>query len=311
MPLDFNVVAFPKGNHEDDPFAKYNTPQSPILFPVAERKAGWQMRDGAYMPVNSHKALVRVDPRDHNKAYVINFVASTYKLVHNRELFDVVEKGMINHYGLEGCQDVQVTDRVADYGRFCYREYIFPNIRCRIGGAARSDIGFRIIAQNGYGGGSIRLYAGAIEFYCTNGMIRGLHHSAYKRHTSGCQIYHLDKMVKGSLQTFTNAQDDWHRWAHTTVSNANTLEFFRSIARSPSLLDKLNEHYIREREVRGPTMWTVYSTLTYFASHADGDFAPRRGDVEDGRVASTMHDRELDVAKWVESARFKALAETG
>jgi hypothetical protein len=309
MPLDNAVVAFPSQPHEDNPFAKYDSPTSEIMFPIAERKVGWQMRDGAYMPTDSHKAIVRVDPRNIDRAYVISIVNVSYKTVHNRELLNIVQEAMLEHMPIQSLQGVEVIDRVSDYGRTCFREYRFPNIRCRIGGSAKSDIGFRCIAVNGYGGSAIKLYAGAIEFFCTNGMISGAHHAMYKRHTSDVKVFHVDRLIKGALATFTNNQHRWERWAKTPVQHYKALEFLKDIARSPSLLDKFVEHYLREREVRGETMWTLYSTLTYYSSHADGDFAPRRGNVEDGRIATTMHDRELWVAKTVDSARFEALAE--
>lgn len=314
MPLD--LIPFPEPSPEPtpandgNPFAKYDTPDSPILFPVAERKVGWQMKDGSYMPTTTHKALVRVDPRNPTRAFVINVVTDTYKLIHNRELFSVIQQAMLDHVPLSNLMGVQVTDRESGYGTHCYREYVFPNLRCKIGGSARSDIGFRIITQNGYGGAAIKLYAGAIEFYCTNGMIRGLHSSTYRRHTSGCHVYNLDKLITGAVKTFTNAQPLWESWAKTPVTHAKTMEFFRAIARSPTLLDKFAEHYERECQARGQTMWTVYSTLTYYASHGGAGemFSVRQDQGEN--FANIMHERELDVARWVEGDKFKALADS-
>jgi len=309
MPLDSTVVAFPNQTPEPNPFAKYDTPSSPIMFPVSERKIGWQMKDGTFMPTDTHKAIVRVDPRNTDRAHVINVVNRTYKMIHNRELFNTIQNAMIERIPPDKLSGVEVLDRVSEFGKTCYREYIFPNIRCTIGGSAKSDIGFRVLAQNGYGGSALRLYAGAIEFWCTNGMIRGLHHSTYRRHTSGCHVAGLDKLIDGALRTFTDAERDWFDWAHTPVSNYRTLEFFKQIAKSPAFLDKLQEHYVRECEHRGQTIWTVYSTLTYYASHGGkGEVFAARDDGNDNH-ATIMHNREIDVARWVESDKFKELAE--
>lgn len=307
MPLD-NITHADDGTGSHDPFRKYNTEASPILFKVAERHVGWlNIRSNNYERVPTHKALVRVAPSG-DAALVLAVVGSNYKLVHNSELFSRVEDTLCKKMQSHELDGVTVTDKVASHGRMCYRQYVFPNIKCNIGGGARSDIAFRLIVQNGYGDSALRMHAGAIEFYCSNGMIRGEYESVYRRHTSGLVVSGISESVDKALTTFANSQNVWREWARKPVRNMDAMELFRELARTDRLTEKLNDHYMHERDARGENLWAVYSTLTYYASHNDGEFRIR--DTGMDTVAVTMLERELRVAKWVNSNAWQKLEHT-
>jgi len=288
-----------------NPFDKYNTPASPILFPVGERNVGWQQRDGAYRRTPEHKAIIRLNEKGDN-AQILNVVGSGYKLVHNRELFTAVESAMTSEMPPEHIRDVLVKDRVSGWGKICYREYIFPSIRRRLAKTI-GDIGFRVIVQNGYGGSALRIHAGAIDFYCTNGMIRGEYVSAYKRHTSRLVVSKMNDTIVHALTQYAIAADEWQRWSETPVTNEKTMDLFRAIAASDKMREGLSEQYLREREVRGNNLWAVYSTLTYYASHPEGTFAFRKTVEEADAVAATMLRHEMDVVRWTRTAQWKEL----
>ena len=58
---------------------------------------------------------------------VLAVVGSTYKLIHNRELFTHVEDTLCKKMQSHELDGVMVKDKVANYGRTCYREYVFPS----------------------------------------------------------------------------------------------------------------------------------------------------------------------------------------
>src|SRR5262245_13905382 len=87
--VESTVIDFPQPDPHD-PFSSYNTPRSPILFPVGQRPVGWQQRDGSYQRTSAHKAIIRLSPKG-DSAILLNVVGATYKLVHNRELFSKIE----------------------------------------------------------------------------------------------------------------------------------------------------------------------------------------------------------------------------
>lgn len=300
-----NVIELPRAERSDDPFAQYNTPECKLYFPVAERKVAWQMRDGSFTPTTSHKAIIRVSP-DGSRPYLLNIVGGSYKLVHNRELFLAVENAMHEEMLPEHLHDVQVTDRISGWGKVCMRQYVFPSIKCHVQGT-RGDIGFRIIVQNGYGGSALRIHAGAIDFYCTNGMIRGEYTSTYKKHTSGLVVGHLNTTVKEAVLEFAKGSEQWNAWAKKPVRFEQAMKLFEDIALSARMKDNLNDQFTREVDMRGNNMWALYSTLTYYASHHDGAFGLRRTVQEQDTVATTMLTRELNVARWINMPAWKEL----
>ena len=283
-------------------FDQFNTPDSPLMFPVGERKVGWLQRDGAYRETKGHKAIIRLNKQGDN-AQLLNIVGSSYRLVHNRELFTAVETAMEAEMLPEHLHDVRVHDRVSGWGKTCFREYQFPSVKCRLPNSP-GDIAFRIIVQNGYGGSALRMHAGAIDFFCTNGMIRGEYVSTYKRHTSRLTLHGLNTSITKALLDFSNARYEWEQWCRTPVKHEKAMDLFRSIANSDRMTETLGDQYLQEREVRGDNLWAVYSTLTYVASHPD----KLRASVEEqDNVAVTMLRHEMDVTKWTQSEQWKQL----
>jgi hypothetical protein len=285
------------------PFSEFNTDQSPVLFPVALRDVGWKRRDGTYDPIHGSKAIVRLNETG-TSAYPLSVVSNTYKLVTNRELFDAVEQTFISRMSTDTLTGVQITDTTSHHGRNCYRQYIFPNMKCDIG--ARSPIAFRTIVQNGYGGSALRLLSGAIEFWCSNGMVRGEYEQLYRRHTTGLRVHHLDSTITESIRQFWTSAEEYRRWTTKPITREQTMNFFRSIARSPSFFDALSDQWLKEVDQRGMNVWSAYSTLTYYASHNEGDFAGR---YDPTTVAHNMTLRELSVSKWIQTDEWKQLVD--
>jgi hypothetical protein len=313
MPLDAtwdNVSPIPP---EHDPFAEHNAKPSSIMFPVGERRVGWQTRAGGYQRINTHKAIIRVPDVDdtmtlnEESVHVLGVVGTGYQLIHNKELFGRVEQTMRKVMPAHTLDGVQIKDRVSGYGRMCYREYIFPNIKCNLGRDAKSDIAFRTIVQNGYGGSALRIHSGAIDFFCTNGIISGEHQSTYNKHTSGLVITGVDRIIERALETFANNQTKWAKWTQTPVKHAAAMDLFKELAASDKLCENLGMQYLREQEERGPNLWSVYSAMTYYASHAEGEFKLRATTEAQDSVAATMLKRELNVARWVETPAWRRL----
>ena len=296
--------------HDDDPFAPYNTERSPILFPVGERRIGWETRAGGYQRIHSHKAIIRTTASGES-VHVLGVVGSTYRLIHNKELFGHVETTMRKEMQHDQLDGVIVRDKVAGWGRMCFREYVFPNIKCLLGNGTKSEIAFRLLVQNGYGGSALRVHAGAIDFYCTNGMISGEYQSAYRKHTSGLVVADMGRTITSALDTFAQSQSKWIKWARTPVKHQAAMDLFRELASSEKLANNLSDQYLRERDARGDNLWGVYSTLTYYASHADGEFKLRSSVDQQDTVASTMLQRELNVAEWIKSDHWRALESAG
>jgi len=278
---------------------------SPIMFPVGERNVAWIGRDDKPNLISDHKCLVRLSP-DSSHAIPLAVVKRSYAMIHNRELFNAVSDTMEAAFTADELDDAYCVDRVAMQGKSCLREYIFPSINCRIGGRGdrASLVALRIIVQNGYGGSALRNYTGAIDFFCTNGMIRGEYATMYRRHTSGLVIPQLREHIDKAIAAYADSALAFTRWADTPVTREDTMAFFHAVAKTPSRFEHLSNQWLNEIEVRGRTLWSVYSALTYYASHVD---ETKKAPADSDAINGIVHRRELDVAKWIQTDEWKKL----
>jgi hypothetical protein len=218
---------------------------------------------------------------------------------------------MIEQMLPEHIEDVKVTDKVAHYGRVCLRDYVFPSIKCRIGinMKAATSVAFRIVVQNGYGGSALRIHAGGIDFYCMNGMVRGDYSTTYKRHTSGLIVSDLRGLVTQAIMSFADSSKVWESWAIKRVSADTVSRFFNAISPSRKMREGLFDQYLREVSSRGASLWSVYSALTYYASHNDGVFKLRRTTDDQDSTVSAMMQREVNVSRWTQTKEWRQLEE--
>jgi hypothetical protein len=161
--------------------------ESDLYFDVWERPAYYKGQDGYYEDA-SHKHIVRLHK---DKPVSLGVVGRNYKLLKNRELCEGIEDTFMDTLSKEELHGVSRRDRVSYMGATSIRDYIFPSIAAPIE-SRKSDIAFRAIVINGYDGtSSFKFYHGAIDFFCSNGMVTGSYDMIVKRHTSGLQVPRL------------------------------------------------------------------------------------------------------------------------
>lgn len=263
---------------------------SPLTFKVWERPLWYEGRTGTKFDNTKHKGLVRMLD---DKPVCLNVVRDTYKVVQNDELFNAIHDGLSKTLSRADFASAQIKDRVSYGGAVCFREYIFPDIA--VVSPEDDKIAFRVIVQNGFGTGAIKLYAGAIDFFCTNGLILGEYSSTYAKHTSGVTLGRFTKAVEASVDIFWKNRDMYTKLRqHKVQSDEMVQEWFQEQF-SERLGMKLYRQYLIEKASRngGGSLWAVYSAMTHFASHNSGEFG-LRNTVND-HEASTMISRENQV----------------
>lgn len=247
---------------------------STLYFPVVERKLAWEDRRGNHHRVDNHKALIRVN--DAGNPQQLAIVGDKYRIVKNNELFPYIESSMQQAFEPHLLRDVSVRDSMSYGGRDCYREYVFNNMRCDIDGGG--NVAFRLIIGNSYGAKAIQLISGAIDFFCTNGMIIGAHERAARKHTSGVTVRGLDRWVHDSVTAFTGHVDRMQQWSHTDIPHAHENGLFTHLVgkglASERHASQLNTsmHYERNRHAgrdNRPTLWHLYSAMTQWSSHSE------------------------------------------
>ena len=270
----------------------------PLLIPSAKADIG----NSNLFPVHSHKALVRKGPRE---PVIINVVGSGYKLVQNKELLKTVEDKFLNEFRADQLEDVRVSDRLSYYGRECFRDYFFPNIKIK--SPEGRDVAFRIMIANSYGGTSFRLIVGAIEWYCTNGMVIGEYDIFYHRHTRGLTLDKINVRIKSAIDIFFKYGETMTKWYKRTITDAEALEFLTEHSGfSQRKAEAMFRQWLLESEQRGKNVWALYSALTYYSSHNTGEFTMR--DTKSDHQAATMVKREREVRDIVSSSHWTTLA---
>jgi hypothetical protein len=285
-------------------------PNSSLYFDVWERPcyfAGAMDESGtpkSYYEDTEHKHITRMYK---GKPISIGLVGKNYKVLKNRELCEGIEDTFMETLTPEELHGVQRKDRISYMGGTSIRDYIFPSIRADIS-SKRSDIAFRAIVINGYdGSSSFKFYHGAIDFFCTNGMVTGLYDMIVKRHTSGLSIPKLTDRLRDSINIFYKQADQWKHWVNKTISDEDAELCFKVM---PNVSERRVEQLMRQFRIEvmshGRTVWALYSAATFYATSNTGEFTVR--ETANDHTASTLINREQQVRSWLNSNEFIAIA---
>jgi|TARA_R110000751_G_scaffold37010_9_gene89964 hypothetical protein len=277
--------------------------ESELYFDVWERPAYFK---GAteYYEDTTHKHIVR---QWNDEPVSIGLVGNKYKLLKNREVCEGVEDTLMEVLTPTELENVQRRDTISFMGGTSYRDYIFPNITADIG-SRQSDVAFRVIIINGYDGtSSFKFYHGAIDFFCTNGMVTGSYDMIVKRHTSGLTVPKLTDKLRQSVDIFYKQADTWKHWVGKEISDEDAEEAFKGMPNvSERRVQQLMRQFLIECQSHGRTVWALYSASTYYATSNEGEFAVR--DTGQNHTASTLMNREQQVRSWLNSEEFLKIA---
>lgn len=282
-----NVVSLPRAEGRLSLVA--DNSKSPIMFHAYERELFYLGKEQRYN-VQTHKALVRMDEAT-QQPVTLNVVGKSYKVVQNEELFDQVHAGMRTALTEGEVRGAEIIDRVSHGGARCFREYRFRNIS--VTSPENDTIGFRVIVENGFGTGAIKIHAGAIDFFCTNGMILGDYVSMYAKHTSGVQIIRFKEHVELAVQMFWKHKDLWGQLRSKVLTDDALVQKWLQEQFSKPVGNKIYLQYLVEKQVRGgQNAWALHCAMTRYASHSN-EFPVRN--TGNDHLAYTMLQREHKV----------------
>jgi hypothetical protein len=225
-----------------------------IFFSVAERGLYIPTKAGTFHP-SGHKALIR---QHEDGVKILAVVKNSYKLVTHREVYDALTPILSEH-------DVSVETYDDHHGAKAYIDVTFRKLVTSLAG---SSVAFRAIFHNGYGGTSLGCIVGAVNYFCTNGMILGDYETVYRRHTSGLDASIVADWLKAGMGKWDVGVERWHRWVKQTANADMIRDAITAMSdneqhrtRMASVLDKT---YVPKY---GWTRFALYQTLTDFASH--------------------------------------------
>jgi len=287
--------------------ANYFPQDSELYFDTFERPLAFLGGHEGQYKLNSHKAIVRMVQGTHaQEPKAIGIVGKNYKVLPMKDLCQHVEDTFCSVMTKEQLEGAQTIDGASYNGGICMRQYIFPNITEDIGSTS-SKVGFRTIITNGYDGSSpIKFYSGAIDFFCTNGMVSGVYDLVSKKHTSGLTITGLTSKLEKSIEIFYKQSKVFKHWVGKSITDEEALSFFKSTSTSERRAVQLYDQYQYEKLTHGPTVWALYSAATYYATHDIDQFKVR--DTGNDNKVITLLNRERQVRSWLNTPEFEKLA---
>ena len=258
----------------DNSVLDYNVSSAPVI--VGDRV------------VDEYKALVR-EPDN----IVLDIVGRDYEIMQNRDLFTRLEDEICKNLAPEQLVNVGVKSSADYHGSRAIRQYIFGDISIHLPEQGKYPICYRLIAINGFGSHAVRLISGAIDFFCLNGMIRGVHNLVKKVHKVSLRNWKLEADIKASIDVFYKHSDVWLKWVNMEITDQDAIDFINTLK---DVSDRGKRDMIMlwadNKATRGANVWALYSTMTAYATHKPVKTTKNQHEV------STQIDRQLKARTW-------------
>ena len=261
---------------------------------------------------------VRFEPtKVDDKKYVINaktdeylgVVGDTFKCANHTNFFKGVHDTVTENLGASECENMNMKWRTARNNAWAMLDMTLPNVTSRIETDKHSTtIAQRIIALHGIDGScSNQVFFGAIDFFCTNGMVRGEHDKVRRKNTSGFTMCKFFMDLRQSSQSFNAQSERLQGWANKPLYVMDVKAMLESLFKSDRKAEKMLSLYNQEASVRGQNVWALYSAFTNYSSHANDNNGFQLRNTGKDTSAVSMFNREHEVSQWIDSKPFKEL----
>ena len=171
-----------------------------------------------------------------------------------------------------------------------------------------AEIAQRIISFHGIDGScSNQVYFGAIDFFCTNGMIRGDYDKVKRKNTVNFTLDAFIKELHRAKVDFYKQASEMQVWAETDLKSVNVMSLLEDMISSKRKAERMYQLYMAEASVRGHNKWALYSAFTNYASYADDRNGFNLRSTDNDTRAISMWSREQEVNEWISDSRFKTL----
>ena len=199
--------------------------------------------------------------------------------------------------------------RTARGGAWTMLDITLPDMQVEINTDKHTTtLGNRIISLHGIDGScSNQVYFGQIDFFCTNGMIRGEYDKVRKKNTANFSLDSFIYELNRARRDFYEETAKMQVWAETDLKYVNVQSLLEEMITSKRKAEKMYELYCHEASQRGHNKWALYSAFTNYASYADERNGFNLRNTGHDTQAISMFSREQEVSKWVSDDRFLTL----
>lgn len=239
----------------------------------------------------------------------INIVGDKFNCADHAQFFYGVQDAMTDNLSEYELSGADVSWRSARRNGWAMMDITLPNVTTKIiTDRHETNVAQRIIALHGVDGlCSNTVFFGAIDFFCTNGMIRGDHDKVMRKNTTNFTMgKFIDELLESKRDFYAQAAR-LQKMAETPLITANVKDLLESIIKSEKKAEKMFTLYNQEVSTRGRNVFALYSAFTNYASYADerNGFVLRQ--TANDNDAVNMFKREHEVAGWIETPQFKQL----
>ena len=253
-----------------------------------------------------------------DKKYVVNgetgdyigVVGNSFQCASHADFFNGVQDTMTEALSPDELKDAHISWKDARQNAWALMDVKLPNTSAKITtDKHETTVSQRIIALHGIDGScSNQVFFGAIDFFCTNGMIRGEHDKVRRKNTSNFTMDRFIRDLRDSRQDFYRQTETLQKWAERSLVTVDVKSFLEKLMKSDRAAEKMFSLYNQEVSVRGRNLFALYSAFTNFATYADERNGFSMRNTGNDTAAVTMFNRENKVAQWVETPMFQQLA---
>ena len=262
--------------------------------------------DVAFEPtrVKDKKYVINRDTGDY-----IGVVGNSFNCANHRDFFYGVQQTMTDNLTPEELSGATTTWKTARNNAWALMDVTLPNVTAEIVTSKHQTVvSQRVIALHGIDGScSNMVFFGAIDFFCTNGMIRGEHDKVRRKNTANFSMDRFITDLNRSKQDFYSQSERLQHWANIDLSGTNVKDLLDSILKSDRKSEKMYTLYNQEVSIRGRNVFALYSAFTNYATYADERNGFSLRNTGNDTQAVSMFSREHEVSKWIESKPFKEL----
>lgn len=246
---------------------------------------------------------------DGNTGKYIAIVGKDFNCASHGDFFRDVSDAVTNHLTDAEYEGAVVKWKDAHHNGWAMMDMTLPNVTAKIStNKHETEIAQRIIALHGVDGTcSNTVLFGAIDFFCTNGQIRGEHDKVRRKNTSGFSLDRFITQLERSKQDFYSQSATLQQWANKPLLIQDVKSMLQSLLKSDRTADKMITLYNQEASVRGENAWALYSAFTNYATYADERNGFKLRNTGGDTRAVSMWQREEKVTQWVDSKQFKEL----
>ena len=245
-----------------------------------------------------------------NTGEYIGIVGRTFKCASHGDFFTRAHNAISENLGEEFCDSMNISYDTARNNAWVKMDMRMPNVLRKIETDKHATtIAPRLIALHGIDGScSNQVYYGAIDFFCTNGMITGDYDKIKRKNTSGFDLETFIDELQHTVSDFHNTADVYQEWAETNLATVNVKALIESIIKSDRKSQKMHSLWCQEVANRGCNKWALYSAFTNYASYADERNGFSLKNTGNDTAATSMWSREQEVAKWIATPQFRQLS---